>query len=965
MSDTAERVAGKRFFSLKWKAMLLLSLVLVLISGSFSFLSYRNLRHQYEHNRQSVRARQEQLLRGLLTQSAGRLRQIGSLIPDLGGVREAMAASDAARAQAAFDRYWSEIQLDSGLDQVRLYGRNSGLLGRWGDPGHASEEKMRRFLVAKVSRQEAPADYLQCSDECIQDVVVPVMAGGRHVGAVLAAASLADVIVAFRQTSGSDIGVLVTRGPGHSPTAADERVLPLLNARVLALSGPAHNLLVLQNVPQMAEPAGLRAAVKRVRLDGRDYEIGTLPMQFVSRQSGNGYFVLVSDITDALAQIHRATWRNLAAGGLGLLLSEVLLVGLLWPPMSRLRRTALTLPRLGQGAFGEVRAVIRSHSGNRRTRDEIDLLDGTAIELADRLEGLQSEVSARTDALADTVEALSRERDFATGLVNTVQVMIVTQNAAGRVVMANGYAQDLTGYTEEDLVGTDFFERFAIAEQSTELRAQLAGFLAHGEGHLRRESILECKDGTVRNVVWVHSRLGARLPGDPVLLSAGLDITELRQAKQQASFLADYDPLTALLNRRRFQEELSELLQDGARQGDVTALLCFDIDEFKYVNDSGGHELGDALLRAVARELQQLIPSPRLAARLGGDEFAAVFHSIQAAEAIQIARSLNQRIGEIELPGPWRTHKVSASIGIALSPEHGGGAEELLAHGNLALAQAREKGRGSWHLYSPKEQLMERMVKRGYWVEKIEQALAEDRFELHYQPIMGLHDNCADHYEALVRMRMLDGTLVPPGDFIGVAEATGLIRAIDRVVLRKAILKLAELKKENGSIKLSVNLSGRSFEGQGLVEILKEQLGQLDVDPAKLIFEITETAAVEDFEAARTLMQAVQQLGCAFALDDFGVGFSSFHYVKNLPVDYVKIDGSFVRNLAQSRDDQVFVKVLVQAAKGFGKKTVAEFVENGEILALLREYGVDYAQGYFIGRPADHTRPVAPLKLGL
>jgi diguanylate cyclase (GGDEF)-like protein len=393
-------------------------------------------------------------------------------------------------------------------------------------------------------------------------------------------------------------------------------------------------------------------------------------------------------------------------------------------------------------------------------------------------------------------------------------------------------------------------------------------------------------------------------------------------------------------------------------------MLCFDIDEFKYVNDSGGHQAGDALLRAVARELQQLIPSPVLTARLGGDEFAAVFRPMQAVESIQMARSLNRQVGKIELSGPWRSHKVSVSIGIALFPEHGSDAEEVLAHGNLALAQAREKGRGSWHLYSPKEQLMERMVKRGYWVEKIEQALAEDRFELRFQPIMALHDNCADHYEVLVRMRMLDGTLVLPGDFIGVAEATGLIRAIDRVVLRKAFLKLAQIKEGNGSVKLSVNLSGRSFEDPGLVGFIKEELERREVNPANVIFEITETAAVEDFSAARALMQAVQQLGCTFALDDFGVGFSSFHYVKNLPVDYVKIDGSFVRNLPQSLDDQVFVKVLVQAAKGFGKKTVAEFVENAEILALLREYGVDYAQGYFIGRPSEQPLAIAPLRLG-
>ena len=254
------------------------------------------------------------------------------------------------------------------------------------------------------------------------------------------------------------------------------------------------------------------------------------------------------------------------------------------------------------------------------------------------------------------------------------------------------------------------------------------------------------------------------------------------------------------------------------------------------------------------------------------------------------------------------------------------------------MYQAKEAGRGSWHLFSDEEKTRERMHTLVYWKEKIEYALAHDRFLFYFQPIMHIADKTIDHYEVLLRMLDYDGTILVPHFFIPAAEQTGLIHAIDHMVLRKAIAQSAEIRRRGHCIRFSINLSAHAFHDPELLPILKETFARYDADPSTFMFEITETAALEDLSAARTLMETIKMLGCSFTLDDFGVGFSSFDDIRQLPIDVVKIDGSFIRNLADSPDDQILVKALCEVARGFGKKTTAEFVETAATLAVLEKW---------------------------
>jgi EAL domain-containing protein (putative c-di-GMP-specific phosphodiesterase class I) len=284
-------------------------------------------------------------------------------------------------------------------------------------------------------------------------------------------------------------------------------------------------------------------------------------------------------------------------------------------------------------------------------------------------------------------------------------------------------------------------------------------------------------------------------------------------------------------------------------------------------------------------------------------------------------------------------------------PAHGDNANDLLANADLAMYQAKDHGRGSWHLFSVEDGSRARLQERIYRKAQLEKALEEDRFLLHLQPIIEIEAGSIACYEVLLRMRGEDDKPIPPDKFIETAERSGLIHKVDRLVVTKTVRYMERLRRAGREVTFTVNLSGRAFDNWELLPFLDQLLRDSPIDPSHLILEITETAAIADFACARNLMLAIKALGCRFALDDFGAGFSSFYYLKEFPADFVKIDGAFVRQLPAHPDHQVLVKALNDVAQSFGKRTIAEYVEDADTLAILKEYGVDYAQGYFTGPP--------------
>ncbi len=431
------------------------------------------------------------------------------------------------------------------------------------------------------------------------------------------------------------------------------------------------------------------------------------------------------------------------------------------------------------------------------------------------------------------------------------------------------------------------------------------------------------------------------------------DVSERKDVERQLKHLADHDPLTDLFNRRGFDAALSRELSAAERYDRAGAVISLDLDHFKYTNDSLGHSVGDELIRRAGSVLSERLRDSDTLARLGGDEFAVILPEADQAEAERVAADLLDALRkEATVTGAHGRTGTTASAGIAL---FGGGvgpvsAEELLAEADIAMYDAKEAGRDSAVVFAV-EGRDAQMAGRLEWVERIRHALAEDLFVLHGQEILSLNGDARPREELLLRMVAEDGSLIAPGNFLHLAERFDLIQEIDRWVVRRAIDLLAELERAGRPTVLEVNLSAKSLTDPELPAAIAGWLDEAGVDPAGLVFEMTETAAIVNVERAKDFAVSVRELGCEFAIDDFGAGFASFYYLKHLAFDYLKIDGEFIQDLPGNATNQLLVRALVEIARGLGKHTIAEFVTDQATLDLLRTLDVDYAQGFHVARP--------------
>ncbi len=952
---------SSKFVSLKWKISLLSSVILLVVVTIFSVINYRSLIDNFDQQSELLNQRYVREVEKLVYQISQDSHQLIRMIPFLKGMDTALIAQNNKQIADAFEHHWPLLQLQNGIEVVRFYDQTNQLLVGW-DSFDANVHRDTLILenVREVNLHEQPANPLICIESCIQYTIEPLLVEGVRAGTIVIGASLTDVFLGFKRTFGSDIGLLL-KEEKHE-TNHNYLWFPEWGMRLAALTNRKKNLKILNQAAKMhPNPISLKHGVQ-IERKKRYQRLKLLPLQGIS-VIDQAHLIVLTDITTTMETIRESTWRIVIFGLIGLMLSGILLFIILAKPLTRLKHIVFTLPLLAGGSFGIFRATLSSVDRKQSLKDEIDLLYEAAINLSHKLEKLEGKVAYRTKLLVQQRDELSREKNFISHLLDTAQVIVLTQNVDGEIIMLNAYGEMLMRYTEEEIRGKPFLEILSPDDEQENLREYLEEIrLGHRE-QLKHETITLCNDGTKRHIVWLHSRLSWQSAEDPSVLSVGLDITEYKRVEGHLAWLADHDPLTNLYNRRRFSEELEQIIAWAERYQHPGALLFFDLDRFKYINDTSGHQAGDALLKMVADMLSQTIRAADVTGRLGGDEFAVILPEVTANGAIEVAKKILLRLNETQLTVNNRTYKIAASVGIALFPEHGNNVHDLLAAADLAMYQAKEIGRGTWHLFSNDDQARERMYTLVHWKEKIEYANLYDKYLLYLQPIMALSDRTIMQYEVLLRMRDKDGTIHSPAAFIAAAEHTGLIHEIDHMVLRKAVAQAAEINKSGNRIRLSINLSAHAFNDPELLPLIRRELSRNHVDPTLLMFEITETAALDNLPGTRNLLREIKELGCGFVLDDFGVGFSSFYYLRELPVDAVKIDGSFVRNLVSNPADQILVKALCSVARGFGKKITAEFVENEEVLLLLEKMEVDFAQGYYIGKPSPANEVFRSLKI--
>ncbi|MEX2448830.1 MAG: EAL domain-containing protein [Solirubrobacterales bacterium] len=434
-----------------------------------------------------------------------------------------------------------------------------------------------------------------------------------------------------------------------------------------------------------------------------------------------------------------------------------------------------------------------------------------------------------------------------------------------------------------------------------------------------------------------------------------------RAARTEAElrYLADHDSLTGLLDRRRFRAELDQYVSFSARYGGRGAVMIVDIDGLKGINDLLGHHAGDNLIRQVAEVMRQRVRATDIVARLSGDEFAILIPQTDTEGALQLGEDLREQVAD-SVQATSDSEPATISVGITMFGGEGDSrSEAVLVAADQAMYRAKEGGRNQIALFRDPGEPQREPQRRQTTSARIRDALTNDRLSLHSQPIHNLTSGGVERYELLLRMTSEEGELLPAASFIEAAERSGMIQELDRWVVSRALDLLAERERQGAPLSLHVNLSGASLNDVSVLEFIERRLDEVGTDPSNCTFEITETAGVYDAEVASGFADRLTEFGCQVAIDDYGAGFGPFHYLKRIPFDLIKIDGSFVRDMPRSDADQLTVKAIVQIAQGLGKATIAEYVQDDKTTELLREYGVDMAQGYHLGRPVDLAEALA------
>ena len=554
--------------------------------------------------------------------------------------------------------------------------------------------------------------------------------------------------------------------------------------------------------------------------------------------------------------------------------------------------------------------------------------------------------------------ALGIEKERAEVTLYSITDSVVTVDINECIVYLNPAGEKLLGCSIKEVSGKQFKKIFNIVEESSgeAIDDALHECFVTGEiVHLPEHSSLISKD---ESVVSIEASIAPMKAEDGELLGAVIviqDVSHTRRLTRQLSYQASHDLLTGLYNRRKFEEYLEEILINVREEDRHHALFYLDLDNFKIVNDTCGHVAGDELLKQLPALFNEVLRSGDIIARLGGDEFGIILENCGIQKAANIADKIRQKIKDYRFIWDDRTFEIGVSVGVIGINADNAEMSQVLSSADVACYAAKDSGRNRVHIYEPSDKVVSERYGQMHWTARISKALEDGRFQLYQQPIVGVSNKERNHLEILLRMIDENGNIIPPGAFMPAAERYGLMPDIDRWVIHEVFKFMgkndpADPIKDTDRV-IAINLSGDSINDSGLLDYSLEQKTRQNISLTNVCFEITETVVISNLSKATIFINELKDHGCQFALDDFGSGLSSFAYLKNLPVNYLKIDGSFVRDICRDKIDRTMVESIQQVGKVMHLTTIAEHVEDEPTLNVLEEIGVDYVQGYHLGRP--------------
>ncbi|TCK16810.1 PAS domain S-box-containing protein/diguanylate cyclase (GGDEF)-like protein [Thiogranum longum] len=594
---------------------------------------------------------------------------------------------------------------------------------------------------------------------------------------------------------------------------------------------------------------------------------------------------------------------------------------------------------------------------NENRFDEFGYLSRFINKAMAALQARQLELSDALQRAQAGEHALFDEKNRAEVTLNSIAEGVITTDRDGKVRFMNPVAERLSGWKQEEATGRDIDDIIHLIDEQTGdfIPCAVSCSLRNNKIERNLQSRLLVRKGgeeiaVAESAAPMHDATG-NIVGAVLVFD---DVRQTRELTRQLSHQASHDALTGLLNRREFEARLQQALENTRSNGEHYALCYIDLDQFKIINDTCGHTAGDELLRVLGSLLHKKLRDSDIVARLGGDEFGILLQGCTMADAEKLAGEIRKVIRALNFVWDGKSFEIGASIGIVPLSGTTQSVAEALSSADVACYAAKEQGRDRVHVSEPDDKELKRHRSEMRWVGRIRDALKEGRLTLYRQSIVPVH--CSDqrelHTEILLRMIGKDEKLIPPGRFLRAAEQYGLMPEIDRWVVEHSLRWLAnEIRLCQSTTIMAVNLSGQSLTARGFLSSIVDLLHDSKVPPEQICFEITETAAIANFETALKFMRLLHGMGCRFALDDFGSGMSSFAYLKQLPVDYLKIDGSYVRDLLHDPVDRAMVQSVNQIGHAMGIQTIAEYVEDRSILGALATIGVDFAQGYAIDKP--------------
>ena len=641
-----------------------------------------------------------------------------------------------------------------------------------------------------------------------------------------------------------------------------------------------------------------------------------------------------------------ASRDNILRQGSLIALAEVLLSFLL------LAGAGYLLTRHIRYMAGATRKIAAGDYGARipiRGRDEIALL-------GENFNIMSEAVQERVEALHHSEQALHVEKERAEVTLHSIGDAVITTDMSGLVTYLNPVAETLTGHNLASALHNPIEKIYHVVDEPTgsPLANPVRLCLAEDTviSGMAQAQLIGTQGGTysVEETASPIRDRGGKTIGAVLVVR---DVTTTREIARRLEYQASHDTLTGLTNRRQFERYIEQAIREVAEDGRIHAMCYMDLDQFKVVNDTCGHYAGDQLLIDLGKLIKGKTREKDIVGRLGGDEFGLLLHDVNLDQAAFYAAEIRNSIRDYRYVVDNHAFQVGVSIGIvAIRPESGTLADIFTA-ADVACYVAKDKGRNEIHVsqMNDVEQAKRQLEMR--WSARIPPAIKEDRFVLHHQKIFPLTDDAAlsSRCELLVRMVDDDGSLIPPGKLIPAAERFRQMPDIDRWVIHNALKLIGQIGPGSGLASFAINLSGQSLGQPDLLDFVKREILRSGVHPRQLTFEITETAAIQNISHASLFMNELKRMGCQFSLDDFGSGLSSFGYLKALPVDYLKIDGSFVRNMLRDHHDHSIVVAITQIAKTLGIRCVAEFVGDHDTVIALKEIGVDYGQGFFLHRP--------------